>query len=383
LRFAVHPSGKKTFNLYKKFHPTRGPITFPLGQFPEVSVEQARREATDKIAMMARGINPRDALKPSGDPTLGDFFEQRYLREYLGAKPAAQRGARRTFDRYLAPLQNRPLSQVTRADVERLHRHVARPVLVEDPKTKKKKSEHGPVAANRLLALVSSIFTKARDWGVHHGDNPARGVQKISEHPRTRLLGRNGELAAFRQALDRETDRDLRLYLMLRLYNGVRERNILAMRWADVDLGQGTWHIGETKNGDPLLVPLATPTVKELRARAKAIADGKNSSEFVFPGRRVGAHLNTINKRWWRFRASLGFNDLQLRDLRRTFGSRALAAGVPMDVIGQAMGHKPGSKITASVYALADEQLKREAVIATTKKMLAEAVDETQKAIRA
>jgi hypothetical protein len=52
-----------------------------------------------------------------------------------------------------------------------------------------------------------------------------------------------------------------------------------------------------------------------------------------------------------------------------------------MDVIAQAMGHRPGSKITASVYAMADMELKREAVTATTEKMLAEVGDEAQKAI--
>jgi integrase len=235
-----------------------------------------------------------------------------------------------------------------------------------------------------LLALVSSIFTEARNWGLHHGDNPARGIQKVAEYARTRLLERrNGELVRFRQALQAETDGDLRLYLMLRLYNGVRESNILSMRWADLDLGQGRWHIGETKNGEPLWVPLSAPAVRELRARASSsLGDGGSQFEYVFPGRRHGTHLGTVNKPWRRFRAALGLGDLQLRDLRRTFGSRALAAGVPMDVIAQAMGHRPGSKITASVYALADEELKREAVTATTQKMLAEAGDETHEAIQ-
>ena len=378
LRFAVHPAtasyprGKRTFNLYKKFRLTGGPITLGLGQFPQVSVEQARREAGEKIAMMARGLNPRDELAPSGNPTLGEFFE-RYLTEHRVRGEASsekhRRDDRQTFDRCLTPWAARPLGQIVRSDVEHLHTETVK--------------GRGPCAANRLLALISSIFTEARNWGLHHGDNPARGIEKVAEYARTRLLERrNGELARFRRALDGETDPDLRLYLMLRLYNGIRESNILSMRWADVDLGQGRWRIGETKNGEPLWVSLSAPAVAELRARAsRALGDGKAPSEFVFAGRRRGTHLGTVNKPWRRFRAALGLGDLQLRDLRRTFGSRALAAGVPMDVIAQAMGHRPGSKITASVYAMADMELKREAVTATTEKMLAEVGDEAQKAI--
>jgi integrase len=361
LRLAVHPSGGRTFGLYKKF---RGrAVTIPLGPFPAVTVEQARQQAVERIAQMARGLDPRESLTQS-EATLGNFFE-RYVREHLDGKPDAQHGARLTFERYLRRWRARPLAEVTRADVERLHREVSKPVVVEGAKAKTSRQLHGPVAANRLLALISSIFMKARDWGVFNGDNPARGVQRFREHPRTRVLDRNGEFAKFREALEAERDADLRLYLKLRLYNGVRERNILRMRWEDLDLDRRAWRIGVTKNGDPLLVPLANPVLDELSTRPR-------TSEWVFPGRRRGRPLGTLNKPWRRFRAALGLGDVQLRDLRRTFGSRALAAGVPMDVIAQIMGHRPGSKITASVYALADEELKREAIMATSRKMLAE-----------
>lgn len=366
LRIAIHPTGRKTFSLYRKFN--HSPITVPLGEFPHVSVDQAHAEASQIIAMIARNEDPR--VVRAGPLTLDAFFE-RYVTEHLAGKPAAQHSARFTFKRYLQRWRNRPLQEIRRDDVERLHREISKPVIIEDPKTKRQRRAHGPIAANRLLALISSIFTKARDWNVLNGDNPARGVKKAQEHPRRRVLNRNGEFTRFREALDAEPDTDLRLYLKLRLYNGVRERNILQMRWDALDLGRHVWQIGQTKNGDPLLVPLANPVVDELMARAR-------TSDWVFPGRRHGSHLNTLNKRWRAFRTGLALGDVQLRDLRRTFGSRALAAGVPMDVIAQIMGHKPGSKITASVYALADEQLKREAITATAQKMLTEATDGKQ-----
>jgi integrase len=331
-----------------------------------MTIEQARGKASELNAQIARGENPRDELKPTGDPTLGEFFDRYLIEHRPRGNPSTesfQLGVRKAFDRCLTHWRNRRLSEITRADVERLHGEIVK--------------ARGPVAANRLVALLSSIFTDARHWGVYHSDNPASGIKKVSENPRTRLLGRDGELAAFRKALEAEPDRDLRLYLMLRLYNGVRQRNIFEMRWTDLDLDRGKWHIGDTKNGDPLLVPLATPTVEELRVRAKAFTDGKNTSPFVFPGRHNGEHLGTLNKRWWRFRKALNLGDVQLRDLRRTFGSWALWAGNSREVIAQAMGHRPGSRITASVYAFADDDMKRNTVDATTQKML-EAGGKTQ-----
>ena len=371
LRIGVHPTtGHRTFSLYRKIKGR--PTTFPIGQFPEVSVEDARGKASELNGRIAKGENPRVDLERSSDPTLGEFFE-RYLAEHrVRGKPAGEgwrRDARQRFDLYLKPWAGRHLSEVTRADLERLHTEIATPTV--DPETGKQ--ARGPVAANRVITrLVAPLFTDARYWGVYGGPNPAAHFKCIPEFPRTRLLNRNGELAAFVQALEAEKDADLRLYLMVRLLNGVRERNILEMRWDDLDLDNGRWRIGQTKTGAPLVVQLAAPTVSELRGRPRADAS------WVFAGHKRGTHLTTVAKAWRRFRAALGLGDVQLRDLRRTFGSWALYAGVPREAIAAAMGHAPGSRITASVYALPDEVMNRATVDRTTEKML-EAGDEADR----
>lgn len=356
LRIAVHPSGRKTFSLYRKFN--QKPITIPLGEFPHVSVEQARKDASQKIAMIARGDDPREVR--ADVLTLGQFFEQQFLPEHFQGKPRSVHHATLTFDRYLHRWRKRPLASVTRADVERLHSEIAVPI-----KGKKGRTARGPVAANRVLTLLSSIYSKARDWGVFNGDNPVHGVRRKPEFSRTRVLGRTGELQKFIAALATEKDADLRLYLKVRLFNGVRERNIFEMRWDDVNPAERTWRIGETKNGHPLLVRLSTQVVDELLARERR-------SEFVFPGHKKRTHLTTVARDWRRFRKSLDLaENVELRDLRRTFASYALWAGVPISVIAQTMGHQPNSRITASVYALADDQLQSDAVRRTEQKMLA------------
>ena len=374
LRLGVHPkTGRRTYSLYRKVKGTA--TTIPIGAFPELTIEEARGKASALNAQIAKGENPREALKASNNPTLGEFFE-RYLAEHrVRGKPAGEawrRDVRQRFELYLKPWAGRHLSEVTRADLERLHTEIATPTRTVDPKTGKSKQAGGPVAANRVITrLVAPLFTDARYWRVYDGPNPAAHFECIQEFPRTRLLDRNGELAAFVQALEAEKEADLRLYLMVRLLNGVRERNILEMRWADLDLDNGRWRIGETKTGAPLVVQLAAPTVAELRGRLRA------DTTWVFAGHKRGTHLTTVAKEWRRFRAALGLGDVQLRDLRRTFGSWALYAGVPREAIAAAMGHAPGSRITASVYSLPDEEMNRATVDVTTRKML-EAGSEAQ-----
>lgn len=362
LRLGVHPTKKRTFSLLKK---SRGRVvTFPLGEFPHVSIEQARRQASEKIAALARGENPRDELRGTNNPPLGDFFQKRYLKEHtrnnVSLTHQQQHDLQRTFDLYLKPWKNRPLSMILRADVERLMRQIGQ------PRTERGRKRGGPVAANRLLALLSSIFIDARNWGVFATDPPTRGVKKFHEQPRTRVIERGDEHAKFLTALSTEANRDLRDYLTVRLTTGVRGVNIFAARWEDIDVERKRWKIGQTKNGDPLLVTLS-PFVLE-----NVFCARERKGPWVFPARRGNGHLKSLTKSWRRFREQVGMPDLQLRDLRRTFASRLLANGTPMSVIAQAVGHKPGSTITASVYAMADENVKRQAVDSTVTAMLAE-----------
>lgn len=348
LRCGIHPTGRRSFGFLKKTG--NQVITIPLGPFPAVSIEQARQQANEKIAALARGEDPRQ--KPEADdgmPTLGDFFE-RYVRQHFDGKPRSQKNARAGFDRYLDKWRDWPLDKILRADVEQLHADITK--------------AHGPVAANRVLTFLSSVYNKARHWGIFNGDNPVRGVRRHREFPRRRVLDRSGEFQKFREALDKEQDADLRLYLKIRLFNGIRERNIFEMKWDDLDLDRRVWHIAETKTGAPLLVPLAAPIVDELRSRPR-------KSQWVFPGHKKGTHLTTVARDWRRFRKSLKLTEnLELRDLRRTFASYALWAGMPISLIGNLMGHENGSRITALVYAQPDEQLRREAIATVEQKML-------------
>jgi hypothetical protein len=142
LRLAVHQSGRRTLSLYRKSR--RRPVTYPLGEFPYANVDQARQQASEKIALKGRSVNPRDELERPTDPTLAQFFE-RYIKEHLDVRPDLEKGARRTLGRHLSRWKGWRLSEVTRADVERLHKEASKPVFTENAKTKLKRQRHGPV----------------------------------------------------------------------------------------------------------------------------------------------------------------------------------------------------------------------------------------------
>jgi integrase len=166
------------------------------------------------------------------------------------------------------------------------------------------------------------------------GENPAKGVKKFKEQARDRFIQPDG-LPRFWQSLLDEPSRDLADSFMVALLTGARRSNVLAMRWEDVSFVRAEWRIPETKNGEPLTVPLVPKVVNLLRER-----QGVATGEWVFPGEGQTGHLVEPKTAWRRVLERAGIEDLRLHDLRRTLGSNMAAAGVNTITTARTLGYK-------------------------------------------
>ena len=158
--------------------------------------------------------------------------------------------------------------------------------------------------------------------------------------------------------------------MQLLLLTAARGATVAAARWADIDLGSAVWHVPpeSMKAGKPLDLPLAKRTVEILRERANAAQEG---AEWVFPapGKESG-HLASVPREGWaRVVASAEIAGVTPHDLRRTHATYGLAAGIPIEVLGKALGHTPIGGVTA-IYAQADLALVRLAVERTVDAIL-------------
>ena len=65
---------------------------------------------------------------------------------------------------------------------------------------------------------------------------------------------------------------------------------------------------------------------------------------YVFPGRTEGNHLsNGVRETFMNLLERAGIKDFRFHDLRHTFASHLVMAGVPLHTVGQILGHKtPG-----------------------------------------
>ena len=85
------------------------------------------------------------------------------------------------------------------------------------------------VAANREIALLSHVYTKALRWGLAKG-NPCRGVERNKVKARTRYVT-DAEFAAILEVVPPP----LRFAMQLSYLTGQRLSDVLKMRWSDID----------------------------------------------------------------------------------------------------------------------------------------------------
>ena len=146
----------------------RPPISRYPGQSPDLSVVQARAKAFEYKAKIARGENPvgqRDAERAAlrAEKTFAQLVDE-YLNLHAKPHKRSWREDERMTRRYLpSSWSSRRLSDFSRHEMVRLHQTVG--------------SDHGHYAANRLVALLRTIFNRAKLRGMLKEENPVRAVE--------------------------------------------------------------------------------------------------------------------------------------------------------------------------------------------------------------
>jgi len=320
----VYPTGSKTFFLNVRVGRTVD--MFKLGIWPDLNVAQVREKAKKMRADLAQGVNPKSERKEG--VTIGELFLA-YMERHGSAKKSSGND-RHSYKRYLKPWGHYRLVDVTRSKVEALHKTIGKET---------------PTQANRVLALLSTMFSKAIIWGYLKTENPCRGVKKFREVSRDRFLS-GEELGRFFEALDLTENPAFKDFILLALFTGARKANVLSMRWKDIDFERSVWKIpGEmSKNGDPMQIPLG-PDVLEILKRRRA----ETSSVFVLPGPGAKGHYMEPKRAWGTLLKRAKLEDLRIHDLRRSMGSWMTIGGTSLPIVGKALGHKTSQ--ATSIYA--------------------------------
>ena len=325
LCFTRTAGGKTSFYFYGFVNGR--PLRYRLGKGSNMTVAEAREAARKVDQMRFAGEDPQAKRKQDRvEMTLQGLFDW-YIENHAKPNKRTWQADQKKFDFHLKDLAGRKVSGITKQDIADLHRKIG---------------AESPGSANRTLALISSIFGRARALDVIVTDNPAKGVQRFPEHQRERFLLPD-EMERFIVALD-ATPQPWADIFRLCLFTGARRANVLAMRWEEFDLEAAVWRIpGEKfKNGQPQSVHLPAAMVELLRGRQR------NKSEWVFPGGGRTGHAVEPRKPWENLLKRARLNDLRIHDLRRSLGSWMASTGTNQAVIGKSLGHR--SQATTARY---------------------------------
>ncbi|SOD17748.1 tyrosine-type recombinase/integrase [Nitrosomonas ureae] len=347
LQIRVTSTGTKTFCIFKRVK-NGNPERITLGRYPDLTIEQARREAARIAVEISDGKNPADIKRgQKKELTFSELFSD-YLERHSRPNKKTWFEDQAQFRLYLEkPLGKKRLSSIDRKSIAHIHSNIT-------------KAGYAPTA-NRVKALLSSIF----GWAICEGlceSNPVIGIKSNKENQRDRFL-QSDELPRFFKALAEEPNSTIKDYVLISLLTGARRANVLSMRWQDINFERAEWRIEETKNGTPQTVTLSQEATEILLARKTS-----NQAIFVFPGVGKSGHLEEPKKGWKRILERAGIQNLRIHDLRRTLGSWQAKTGASLAIIGKSLNHK--NQNTTAIYARLDLDPVRDSVNKATSAML-------------
>ena len=342
----VSKGGVKAFVLWTRHGEKKRLLT--LGRADVLTLDGARKAAAGELNLIGRGgadLTTRRA-EAKAAMTVADgvrWFIETYIPRRQGLGKMAPRTAteyRRQIARYVLPgIGHLKIAAVERQDVEGLLDGIG---------------WDKPSQFARVRSLVRSMFNcfRVEGWRAP-GTNPATDITVPTERERTRTLSPD-EQTAFHAALARMGDDPAVAVVRFLNATGCRLGEARTLRWAFVDQETCNITLPETKTG---------PKVIRATGEAMDIVNGCpriNDNPYVFVGRGPAEPMGerSIRTAFNKAARMAGLGDVKPHDLRRSYITDSIAAGVPLTTVADLVGHST-IHMTAR-YAQASDGLVRE-----------------------
>ncbi len=356
----VRPTGSKSYVVVYRAGAGRGaPVRrYTIAAVGKVTVERARARAKAILGAVAHGHDPANQkTNERGTPTIAELAD-RFMVDHVHPKRKA--GTAEFYwdilNRIVKPsLGTTKADKLTRLQVGRLHSSLA----------------GTPFQANRMLAVVGSMYAFAGRAGVvPEGINPARGIDRFKESRRERFLTgqelerlggaiREAETTGIPWTVDeskptaKHVPKEKRstqiapsaaAALRLLLFTGCRLREILTLRWENVDFERGCLFLPDSKTGRKTII---------LNAPALAVLNTlERIGPYVVPGDDPEQPRHDLKRPWDAVAKRADLVGVRVHDLRHTYASFGAGGGLGLPIIGRLLGHAQAA--TTARYAHLD-----------------------------
>ncbi|KYC29502.1 Tyrosine recombinase [Sterolibacterium denitrificans] len=354
----ITPAGRKVFML--QYRTNAGERRKPaLGQYGELTVEQARSLAQEWLAQVRRGGDPAaDKAAARKAPTVKELCTK-FMEDYseLRNKPSTQEGYQGVIDRNIIPMLGRmKVQDVKRPDVAAMM----------------KKMVHKPADANRTFSVMRRMFNLAEVWGYRpDGTNPCRHVPMFPNGKATHLISDEDMGKLFRQ-LDKTEAEGLEnsvipMAIRLQFAFAGRRGEIVTLQWDWVDFENRRVVWPDSKTGG-----MSKPMSEEAH-RLLSTAPRQEGCPYVLPSpTHPGQHLTTgeYYNGWSRVLKAAGVTHVGTHGIRHRSATDIANSGIPVKVGMALTAHKTVAMFMRYVHTEDDPVRKAAELVANRRKTI-------------
>jgi integrase len=214
-----------------------------------------------------------------------------------------------------------------------------------------------PASRGKILRYLKNMLRTAVNWEMIDRD-PSFAIRPPRQERREMDYLTPEEI----QKLLRTAKGDMKALLAVACLAGLRQGEVLGLRWGDVDFDNHQLRVVRTYNpihgfGAPKTttsrraVPII-PMLEEILEQHRASRRQLSADDLVFRNGNGNPkdRTNLTNREFKRVLEKAGLREIRFHDLRHSYASLAIASGMDPKALQRAMGH--GSiRITLDVYA--------------------------------
>jgi integrase len=229
----------------------------------------------------------------------------------------------------------------SRFDILPLRRFNA--MLIEQFQTERMDRGNKPATINRLLATLKHMFSKAVEWEMVE-EATLKRVRKVKllEENNRRLRYLSKEEC---QSLIKESDKHLRPIVITALNTGMRRSEIFHLRWDEnVDLNHNFILVDQpmAKNGERREIPINSTLRETLLELFQGTKEQPRRIDipWVFYDPSTGKPYQSVKRSFASACRRARIKDFHFHDMRHTFASHLVMAGVDLTTVKELLGHK-------------------------------------------
>ena len=313
------PSGKKTY--FQRYMVDSKLKQKAIAAYGELTFDQARKAGQRLRSEAVLGGDPSAKQTKKKDIPLYRELAEQHLVDAASYQ--------RSYDSTRRIIQNHVLPRWGKLRLDEIKQQDVTAWLTE-----KRQSGLAPATVEKIRSMFSRSFELASQWQLFDG-NPVKYVPRVKfNNARERYLT-SDEANALKLACDCSPNPLLSAIVGLLMTTGARRSELLKAKWSDIDLVKRTWTLNMTKNGRGRHIPLSQAAM-DIIGKLPRYPD----CPWLLPNRNTMLPFTDIKRSFTEARKKAGLDDVHIHDLRHSYASALVNAGIDLYQIGSLLGHK-------------------------------------------